>query len=108
MAKVTGRGRTRAASPDATDAGQGANADRVHDANRQGGAGGVEAESEPRRADWAAAKLILSALEAEGCPVCRVYWPDGVGPLWGGVYGNAKIEQGDPLAVLADGRRVPL
>lgn len=52
--------------------------------------------------------MTLSALEREGCPVCRVYWPRDVGPLWGGTYGYAVIEQGDPLAVLADGQRIPL
>lgn len=52
--------------------------------------------------------MTLEGLEGPDCPVCRVYWPDAVGALWGGVYGHAKIEQGEPLAVLADGRRIPL
>lgn len=41
-------------------------------------------------------------------PVCAVYWPEAVGTLWGGVYGNAKIHKGEPLAVLSSGERVPL
>jgi hypothetical protein len=37
-----------------------------------------------------------------------VYWPDDVGALWGGIYGNAKILRGSPSAVLASGEVVPL
>lgn len=40
--------------------------------------------------------------------MCVVYWPAKVGPLWGGVYGSAKIIEGEPLAVLASGEKVPL
>lgn len=49
--------------------------------------------------------MTLSALESEGNPVCRVTWPDDVGPLWGGTYGHAKIERGAPGAITADGKR---
>jgi hypothetical protein len=47
-------------------------------------------------------------LESEGNPVCRVSWPEPLAALWGGVYGNAKIEAGPPSAVLASGEVVPL
>lgn len=50
----------------------------------------------------------MSALEAAEVPVCAVYWPDDVGALWCGVYGNAKVHKGEPLAVLSSGKRIPL
>jgi hypothetical protein len=31
-----------------------------------------------------------------------------VGALWNGLYGNAKIKQGAPLAILSSGEQVPL
>lgn len=40
--------------------------------------------------------------------VCLVRWPDDVGPLWTGVYGNAKIQKGEPEAITSDGKRHPL
>lgn len=41
-------------------------------------------------------------------PVCIVYWPEPVGALWKGIYGHAKVYQGEPLAVLSSGERVEL
>lgn len=40
--------------------------------------------------------------------MCRVYWPEPPANLWGGIYGSAKIEQGEPRAVLSSGEVVPL
>ena len=109
MAGLKGRKRAGAVAPIAQDAGQVADVAGSDDAQRASGSEGLGAQAHPGRAyDWQAAKSRLSALEAVSVPVCVVYWPEAVGELWSGVYGHAKIYQGEPLAVLSSGERVPL
>lgn len=40
--------------------------------------------------------------------MCIVYWPEPVGALWHGVFGNAHIKTGAPAAVLSSGEKVSL
>jgi hypothetical protein len=40
--------------------------------------------------------------------VTAVYWPEPVGPLWGGTYGTAKVHEGAACAVTSDGKKHPL
>lgn len=109
MARIKKHRGTGAAAQNAGAAGKGEGGDGNHDAIRETGAGSHPAKTDARRKnDWEAAKERLTKLESPNNGVCRVRWPDAVGELWNGVYGNAKIETGDPEATTADGKRHPL
>lgn len=94
-----------ASSPDAGQSPEGPEGDRIDDAGREAGGRGIEAETGVNGADWRAVAESLARLEVPGNPVTQVQFP-GVAPaLWAGVYGTAKVTNGELLAVTSDGRR---
>ena len=108
MARIKGSGRKGAVAPVASDAGQGANSAGKHDALRPSGDGGAAEKAGGAAKDWKQVSARLRELETPANPICIVYWPEPVGDLWGGVYGNAKIHEGEPLAVLSSGEQIAL
>lgn len=103
MAGLKKRGRPRAAAPVADGVATGQVGAGIYDAQRTAGGQGAGPQAIAGREGWAAVKERLSALETNANPVCAVYWPEPVGAHWAGVYGTAKIYEGQPLAVTSDG-----
>jgi len=92
----------------ASDVGQspeGQESDRIDDAGREASGRRVEAEADGSGADWRTVAESLARLEAPGNPVTQVRFPGPAPALWAGVYGTAKVTNGDLLAVTSDGRK---
>ncbi len=94
-----------ASAPDVGQSPEGQEGDRIDDASREAGGRRIEAEADVNGADWRAVAECLAKLEAPGNPVTQVQFPGHAPALWGGVYGTAKVTNGELLAITSDGRR---
>ncbi len=105
MAKLKRASGSGAVAPAPADAGKGKAGTGINHAVGQDRSGPVAAKTQSSGKDFSAAKAKLIALDLPDNPVCAVYWPEAVGDLWSGTYGNAPIHKGDALAVTSDGKR---